>query len=51
MGVEWDVGKEGYFFWDETETHQIGYWATKAQAELELERHEAVRSGNVLPIE
>tara|TARA_R110002110_G_scaffold159686_2_gene357666 strand:- start:810 stop:962 length:153 start_codon:yes stop_codon:yes gene_type:complete len=49
--VEWDTGKEGYFFFDETETHQIGYWPTKAQAELELERHEDMKDGNVLPTE
>jgi len=41
MCIEWDKGKEGYFFWDETETCQIGYWPTKEQAEIELEKYES----------
>ena len=41
--IEWDKGKEGYFFWDEDETCPIGYWPTREQAELELEKHEAVK--------
>lgn len=48
MGVEWDVGKEGYFFWNEDETHQIGYWSTREQAEIELEKHESSRNIRIL---
>ena len=48
MGVEWDVGKEGYFFWDKTETYQIGYWSTKEQAEIELEKYESSSNIRIL---
>lgn len=39
MCVEWDEGKEGYFFWDEADTYQIGYWPTKEQAVENLARY------------
>ena len=48
MCVEWDEGKEGYFFWDEAETYQIGYWPTKEQAEEELKKYESSSNIRVL---
>ena len=48
MRIEWDKGKEGYFFWDETETYQIGYWPTKEQTEIELEKYESSNNIRIL---
>jgi len=39
--IEWDISKEGYFFWNENETCPIGYWSTREQAEIELEKYES----------
>ena len=47
MSVEWDVGKEGYFFWDESD-NPIGYWPTKEQAEEEFEKHESSSNIRIL---
>ena len=46
--IEWDMGKEGYFFWNEDETHQIGYWPTREQAETELEKYESSNNIRIL---
>ena len=47
MCVEWDEGKEGYFFWDEVDS-PVGYWPTKEQAEEELEKYESSNNIRVL---
>ena len=46
--IHWDNDKQGYFFWDEAETYQIGYWPTKEQAEIELEKYESSSNIRVL---
>ena len=38
--IEWDAGREGYFFWDEASL-PIGYWPTKEEAELQRELYSA----------
>jgi len=38
--IEWSVGREGYFFWDEA-GFPIGYWPTKEEAELQREAYSA----------
>ena len=37
--IEWDEGKEGYFFWDEVEAYQIGFWPTREAAEEQFEKY------------
>ena len=37
--IEWDESKEGYFFWDEVEAYQIGFWPTREEAEEQFEKY------------
>ena len=39
--IHFDGRGMGYFFWDETDSEPIGYWATKEEAALKREVYSA----------